>query len=166
MTENRFLPPKPIHAAAVWAPRVLELRGDSLLCDLNHYALRRLAGSGLLQTFISLTESGPEDIFRFAHKWGALAIERIPQPGLRFLEPIRVWSDLSRRLSALQRIGAALNVGKVGSDQDWIHAGSDPREAHDRISAANPGVSHAGVHNYPTGRDSPPARRAGFRGEN
>src|SRR5580692_4955325 len=97
---------RPVQTAAIWSPKVLALDGKYLLCDQNQNQIAR-PGSGVLDGFLDLANAEPQEILKFAQKWGALCIRSKPVKGLlRFLEPITAWTDLATRFRALHRIGA------------------------------------------------------------
>jgi hypothetical protein len=109
---------RPVQTAIVWAPKVLSLEGEYLLWDANRNSVNT-PGVGLLEGFLHLAGTGPDEILRFARKWGALDIKRKPAPGLRFLEPIAAWRNLAIRFRSLHRIGAELNCDRIGAAEDW-----------------------------------------------
>jgi len=115
---------RPFQTAPVFAPRVLGIQGDYLLCDGNH-TQSKSAGTGLLEGFLDLAGGSNDEVLTFAKRWGALNISTKPIPGMKFLEPISTWRFLAGRLSTLRRIGAELNSEKLGSEIDWRMLGNE-----------------------------------------
>jgi len=109
---------RPVQTAKVRGPKVLSLEGEYLLSDANRISIRP-SGAGLLDGFLSLADAEPDEVFKFARKWGALGLKRKAAAGLQFLEPLAVWTGLAVRFRALQRIGAELNREHVGTAEDW-----------------------------------------------
>jgi hypothetical protein len=118
---------RPVQTAEVWAPRVLSLEGEYLLCDANQH-VRNAPGAGLLEGFLRLLDESPDEILRFAKKWGAIGgkpgaaastDQHVRKKGLQYLEPLTIWSNLTIRFRALHRIGAELNCERIGDVEDW-----------------------------------------------
>jgi hypothetical protein len=114
----RLGPERPVQRGEVWASKILSLDGEYLVGDADR-PLRTAAGIGVLEGFLRLATATPDEVFRFARRWGALGIERKAVPGLRFHEPVAVWRELAIRFRALQRIGAAVNGNSLGDEDDW-----------------------------------------------
>jgi hypothetical protein len=114
---------RPVQTGEVFAPKVIALEGDHLLCDANRNSINA-PGAGLLEGFLKVADAEPDEILKFARKWGALGIRMKPAPGLRSHEPVAAWSDLAIRFRALHRIGAELNRGSIGAARDWRALGS------------------------------------------
>jgi transposase-like protein len=82
----------------------------------------------LLKDFISLWQKRPQDIVRFAEKWGALRIDQggnmLPPAG-EGTEPLSMWIFFSRRAYSVLRISKALRAGEVGDLEDWKYLSTD-----------------------------------------
>jgi hypothetical protein len=90
--------------------------------------LTNAPGGDLLEGFLRLADAKPNDILRFAKKWGAIGSkpgavpgtdQRVRNVGPQYLEPVATWRNLSIRFRALQRIGAELNCERIGEKKDW-----------------------------------------------
>lgn len=109
---------RPVQTAMVFAPKVLSLDGNYLVCDANQVQSNP-SGFHLLSGFLGLTSAEPDEILKFARTWGAFKIKSTPIPGLRFKEPIAVWHALAVQFRALHRIGADLNQERTGTEEEW-----------------------------------------------
>jgi DNA-directed RNA polymerase subunit RPC12/RpoP len=80
--------------------------------------------------FIELwAEDDPDEICRFAKKWGRLGVDEkgiltggFPQPigkGRRDREPLEAWRYFSRRANAVLAIAANIRQGRLGRPEDW-----------------------------------------------
>lgn len=109
---------RPVQTGMVFAPEVLSLEGANLICDANK-TQSKPAVSGLLDEFLSLANAKPQEICRFAQKWGALKIESTPIQALRFKEPVSVWREKAIRFQALHRLGIDINQRRTGAPEEW-----------------------------------------------
>ena len=132
---------RPVQTAAVWAPKVLRLDGDCLVCDANEPHIKK-HGTGLLDEFIGLADAEASEYLRFGKKWGALNVAAAPRPrGLESTEPIQAWRALARRARALYRIGAELSFERTGNIEDWAALGvTDVTEINKSLTEARCGV--------------------------
>jgi hypothetical protein len=100
-----------------------------------------------LPTFIRLAEDAPEIVRNFALFWGVLeACEHDElmfahcHPARRepygeethavYWEPVETWRVYAREARAILRLGADLQLGKLGADEDWACLAAAVRRTH------------------------------------
>ena len=124
---------RPVQTGMLWAPPVVAIEHGYLVFNAAT-RIKKVTGSGLLPDFIDLAEADDASIFKYAKRWGALAldengwpIQRFPEPHRRVdefevyqREPVSTWKFVARRFRAIRNLGASLNNGKPGLEQDWL----------------------------------------------
>jgi hypothetical protein len=128
---------RPIQTAVTFAPAVIGLEGDYLLCDGERFAPRRVMGAGALSNFMELADASADKILGFAKRWGALYIDKKPVPGRpKFLEPLSTWRHFATRVRAMYQIGLEVNLRRRGREEDWASLDIQPGDARSSIGEA------------------------------
>lgn len=128
---------RPIQTAVTYAPAVIAIDGDHLVCDAERSAGRRVMGAGALSSFMELADAPADKIFDFAKKWGALNVEKQPVPGQpRFLEPLGAWRGFAARVRAMYQIGLEVNLRRRGKEEDWATLNVRPEDARTSLGEA------------------------------
>jgi hypothetical protein len=138
----------PIQTEVAWAPPAVSLEPGRIVCDYSQRVSRR-TGQDLLREFVRLPESDDAAVFKYARRWGGLALSRdgwplgnragvryegsfpltlVPQgtePGLEalaencYVEPIATWRSVARRFRAAIHLAAEFGQGRTGLVGDW-----------------------------------------------
>lgn len=140
-----------IFTADSWSlPSVVELDGERLLWRAAKGEEKRFhPGRGLMEDFVRLHESSPDQIVKYAKRWGVLGLcshglptshsypsyvfgykgmthicRPAPSKSMRgyFEEPLEIWRDFSKNAFELLHIAAQLHKGKPVGSKDWEFA--------------------------------------------
>jgi hypothetical protein len=134
---------RPMQAGVSYVPVDMELHDGAIHWNLDRVKEVR-PGAGLLVDFVQLSDWEEKRILEYARKWGVLGIccHHLPcshsnypfggqfgvqscrpfsshRRGYLSADPIEDWRRLSRRVRAVQDLGAHLNQGKTGAKLDW-----------------------------------------------
>jgi hypothetical protein len=138
-----IVPDRPMQSGDSHVPREVTLEEGTI--HWNLYSIKPIRpGVGLLARFVELENASDEEIFQYARKWGVLGICKhglpashnnfpfgrqwgtdacIPLPsrvrGYTYAEPTQYWRDLSRRIKAVQSLGAQINQNQKGDQSIW-----------------------------------------------
>jgi hypothetical protein len=130
---------RPLRAGKIWVPHDILLSDDGTLLTwhpngfLGKPMLRAVQpGPRLLEDFVELADRTPEEILRYARRWGVLELCDHDQPachahlqcvprgtGTRYLEPVSCWYKYAALFGSLLRIASNLADERPGLDADW-----------------------------------------------
>lgn len=117
--------------------KVIDLVGSNLIWKPDGNFVKKDADEKLVFNFSNLALAEPDEILRFARKWGGLGIceHGLPaphnprpvslSPNLNSeckpsgLEPTEVWNQFARLFRAMLSIGANLRKNMRGNEGDW-----------------------------------------------
>jgi hypothetical protein len=89
-----------------------------LFYDTRQPMLSDVLRPELLDEFVGLEKANPQDILRFARKYGVLSLRAIREEGVHS-EKIEIWREFVKRARATLSVAACIRQGRSAPVEEW-----------------------------------------------